>query len=300
MVSNIQASLVRESVQPRSPETLFEQINNIMNRKSKHTSVAAVVEDKKERSGLTAYLNQISKQSDNAETNETTNKKVAQDQEMDQLLSNFKDAVKGGKWFEAGNIMGKIDKRDGNPRVNAVESIRTMKYFKDPEVSATKIPTAQWKMYTLGYGEGANLSMDDKIKDEQFTLNVLQNIKSKKIASDNNQAIDKKIEMTPIAIQKYPAIAQTLENCIRDTKGNLSVPAIIGRIRSIHQNDVSDAKDWDDDKLTLLVSKLNLDAKQNNPGNYQQYQNLGSRDVGADNEIDPSNTDAFHALTPAR
>jgi hypothetical protein len=190
--------LVRESVQPRSPETLFEQINNIMNRKSKHTSVAAVVEDMKERSGLTAYLNQINKQSDNGETNATINKKVAQQ------------------------------------------------------------------------------------------------------SSDNNQVIDKKIEMTPIAIQKHPAIAHTLENCIRDTKGNLSVPAIIGRVRSIHQNDVSNAKDWDDDKLTLLVSKLNLDAKKNNPGNYEQYQNLGSRDSGSDTDIDPSNTDAFHALNPAR
>lgn len=104
--------------------------------------------------------------------------------------------------------------------------------------------------------------------------------------------------MTPIVIRKCPDVQKTLDNYIRDTKGNLPVPAIIEKIRSIHQNDVSDAKDWDDDKLIRLVSKLNLGAKKNNPNSYDNYSNLGRRDV--DSDVDPSNNDAFHALTPVK
>lgn len=121
-----------------------------------------------------------------------------------------------------------------------------------------------------------------------------------KTAIDNNQVIDKKIDMVPIVVKKFPAIKSTLENYIRDTKGNLPVPAIVDKIRSIHQSDVSDAKDWEDDNLIKLISQLNLDAKKNNPGNFEDYSNLGSRDSASDSEIDPSNTDAFHALTPVK
>ena len=50
----------------------------------------------------------------------------------------------------------------------------------------------------------------------------------------------------------------------------------------------------------MLVSKLNLSAKSTNPGSYENYSNLGSRDTGSDSEIDPSNTDAFYALNPVK
>jgi len=115
-------------------------------------------------------------------------------------------------------------------------------------------------------------------------------------ASDQQQAIDKSI---PSVIVKCPAIQKTLENYITDTKGNLPIPAIIDKIRSIHQGDVSEAKDWDDDKLLKLVSSLNLKAKKNNPEVYNQDFNLGKRDFMGDSDIDASNTDVFNILMPA-
>lgn len=189
-----QKSLQKDAVQPRKQDaSLFDQINSIMNGKSKFSTVDAAVQDMKERSGLTAYLEKINKSS-------------------------------------------------------------------EEEVSSNK-----------------------------------------KVASDNQQAIDKRIEMEPIVMQKHPNIKKTLENYIKDTKGNLPVPAIIEKIRSIHQSDVPDAKDWDDDKLIILVSKLNLGAKKDNQSNFDfNYSNLGRRDVGTDSEIDPSNTDAFHSLNPVK
>jgi hypothetical protein len=191
-LKQFQKSLLKDAVQPAKTHSLFDQINTIMNGKSKYPSVEAAVTDMKERSGLTAYLSKL-----------------------------------------------------------------------------------------------------NKMSEEEPTF-------SKKVASDSQQVADKKSNMTPVVIQKHPGILKTLENYIRDTKGNLPVPAIIDKLRSIHQSDITNSKDWDDTKLIILVSKLNLGAKSANPGSYENYHNLGSRDTSADSEIDPSNTDAFHALTPVK
>ena len=192
-LKQFQKSLQKGAVQPKSVDSsLFDQINSIMNGKSRYPSVDAAVKDMQERSGLTAYLDKINK-----------------------------------------------------------------------------------------------TSTEDEVSH-------------KKTAADSNQVIDKKVDITPIVIKKFPAIKSTLENYIRDTKGNLPIPAIIEKIRSIHQGDVSEAKDWEDDNLIRLVSQLNLSAKKNNPSMYENYSNLGVRDNAADSEIDPSNTDAFHALNPVK
>lgn len=180
-LNKIQKGLEKGAVQPKSVDnSLFHQINSIMNGNSKYPSVAAAVEDMKERSGLTAYLNKMSEE---------------------------------------------------------------------------------------------------------------ENLNNKKVASDSQE------KNIPIVIQKAPSIKNTLENYIRDTKGNIPVPAIIEKLKSIHRNDVSDVKDWEDDMLIRLVSQKNLEAKRSNPDN-MDYNNLGIRDDGSD--IDPSNTDAFYALSPAK
>jgi hypothetical protein len=197
-LKNFQKSLQKGAVQPRSTDnSLFDQINSIMNGKSKYTSVDHAVKDMQERSGLTAYLDKISKTS-------------------------------------------------GEERATSSKA---------------------------------------------------------KTASDIHHVIEKRVDSEkglPVVFKKCPQAKTTLENYIRDTKGNLPVPAIIEKLRSIHQSDVSDAKDWDDDNLIREVSKQNLIAKRDNPASYENYANLGSRDHDADSEIDPSNTDAFHALTPVK
>lgn len=192
-LNKLHKTLEKEAVQPKSvDDSLFHQINSIMNTKSKYPSVAAAVEDMKARSGLTDYLAKIS-----------------------------------------------------------------------------------------------------KISEDEISENM-------KTASDNNDVINKKVDMTPIVVKKFPGIRNTLENYIKDTKGNLPVPAIIEKIKSIHRSDVSDAKDWDDDNLVRLVSSLNLNAKKDNPASFEAHNNLGVRDSMTDSEIDPSNTDAFYALNPVK
>jgi hypothetical protein len=194
-LKQFEKTLQKGAVQPRTQQSLFDQINSIMNgnTQSRHSSVEAAVEDMKERSGLTAYLDKISKSSSNEAVDSSAPRKTAQ--------------------------------------------------------------------------------------------------------QDTNQIIDKRI---PIVFKKCPQVSGTLDNYIRDTKGNIPVPAIIDKLRSIHHGDVSDAKDWEDDNLILEVSKRNLTAKQSNPESYQNYSNLGTRDQSKDSDIDPSNRDAFFGLNPAK
>ncbi len=188
-LKQFQKSLQKDAVQPKSVDSsLFDQISTIMNGKPKYTSVQSAVEDMKNRSGLTAYLDKI-------KTSET-------------------------------------------------------------------------------YGDN-----------------------SKTASVDQNDAKSKK--KTPKVIQKKPNIADTIQNVIRDTKGNLPVIAIIEKVRSIHHNDVSDDNSWDDDDLLLHVSDLNLKAKKDNSNN-EDNRNLGKSDTSNGSDVDPANTDAFYALTPAK
>jgi hypothetical protein len=117
--------------------------------------------------------------------------------------------------------------------------------------------------------------------------------KSKKTAQDMSKM--------PKVIQNKPSIMNTLENIIKDSKGNLSVPAIISRLRSLHAADISDEGLWEDDKLIRLVSQCNLKAKTSNPSSYDNFSQLGQNDHSTtERDIDPSNTDAFNALMPAK
>lgn len=294
-LNQFQKSLQKGAVQPRTQESLFDQINSIMNgsAKSKFPSVEAAVQDMKERSGLAAYLDKQS-QVDDVHTTKTASV------DNKAFYQKLKELVKSKNWQQLGAVVGQHDKINGRV-VKAAESIVFFHYYDDTDLKLAKIPVESWHEYTLGYGEGAGLSDVEKKKDYDFTTTVLDIKKNKtKTASDTNHVLDKKIDMTPIVVKKYPPVMKTLENYIRDTKGNLPVPAIIEKIKSIHRSDCSDAKDWDDDKLIRLVSKLNLGAKKNNPDSYSNYSNLGTRDTGSNSDIDPSNTDAFFALTPVK
>lgn len=140
-----------------------------------------------------------------------------------------------------------------------------------------------------------------KVSNEQETGKA-------KVAADQNADFDKVIPVeskqedttNPDVIKKNPNILKTLENYINSTRGNLPIPAIIDKLRSIHRSDVAEDKLWEDDKLIRLVSKLNLEAKKNNPASYENYSNLASGDRdNAESDVDPSNTDAFNALMPA-
>ena len=105
----------------------------------------------------------------------------------------------------------------------------------------------------------------------------------------------------PKILEKIPGLKRTLENIIKETRGNMPISAVIARLQSLHSKDSNDAKIWDDEELLRLVSKCNLEAKKSNPGVFENFDNLGQTDHGNnESDIDPSNTDAFNALMPAK
>ena len=189
-LKQFEKNLQKCAVQPRRvDESLFDQINTIMNGKSKHKSVAAAVEDMMQRSGLSNYLEKV--------------------------------------------------KTSGHEHVSS------------------KIAT------------------DNEINKQQM-----------------------KFVEEPIVIKKRPSIKQTIENYIRDTRGNLSVPAILEKIKSIHSKDVSDTKDWEDPNLIKYISNINFKVKSDN-FNGEEHHNLGTIDRGSQDSNDSENDDYFSALMPA-
>jgi hypothetical protein len=193
-LKQFEQKLQKGAVQPYKGDSLYDQINSIMNGKSKYPSVQAAVDDMMSRSGLTAYLDNV---------------KVSQEETFDQ-------------------------------------NTKTAQHQPQPQ------------------------------------------------APGNQPDV-------PSIIKQKPNIMRTLENIIKETRGNIPVPAIISRLHALHANDISDEGAWEEDALIRLVSQMNLKAKSDNPDSYENFDNLGQGDHStADSDIDASNTDAFNALMPAK
>jgi hypothetical protein len=301
-LKQFEKSLEKGAVQPKSQQSLFDQINSVMNGATpKYPSVQAAVDDMMQRSGLSNYL-KISKEQEGGKT------KTAQDHGgnlFDRLLDQIKKFVAVREWYNVGHAMGKLEKAEGNPAGSALDAIMSFKYFHDPDLKAVRVPMANWGDFTLGYCAGHG-SPPEQTKRQIEHINRMMTMSgtAKKASTDQNNVMEKQVPVEPkmpVVMQKNPQILQTLENYIRSTRGNLPIPAIIDKIRSIHRGDVSEEKFWDDDDLIRLVSKLNLEAKTTNPANYENYHNLASGDHdNAESDVDSSNTDAFNALMPAK
>jgi len=140
-------------------------------------------------------------------------------------------------------------------------------------------------------------SVEAAVKDMQERsgliayINKMSKVSNKKVAA-NEQSSD-------TLFAKCPDIKRTLENYVKSMKGYESVPAIVSKIKSIHQNDV-DSSFWDNKDLIIFISKLNGDEKKNNADTDLNYSQLGNRENDSLESEDPSNRDAFHALTPTK
>lgn len=138
-----------------------------------------------------------------------------------------------------------------------------------------------------------NVKVSEETLDERTRKTAQDHVEQKRHESRNSK--------TPQVIQEKPSILRTLDNIVKETRGNLPVPAIITRLRSLHAQDIPDETAWDDERLIRLVSRCNLIAKRDNPGTFDKFDQLGRGDHSAsDSDVDPSNTDAFNALMPAK
>jgi len=164
--------------------------------------------------------------------------------------------------------------------------------------SKSKYPSVQAAVDDMMQRSG----LTDYLQTKTSSDEELDPTKRRKTAQDQNDGKGKKKDpKTPQVIQEKPSILQTLKRIIRESRGNLSVPTLINRLRSLHANDVSNNGAWEDERLIRLVSKYKLTAMKNNPHTYDRFDNLGESDHStAEKDIDPSNTDAFNALMPSK
>lgn len=98
--------------------------------------------------------------------------------------------------------------------------------------------------------------------------------------------------------KSVPQIKETLDNYIEDTNGNLPIPAIVEKIKSIHKNDVSDDSAWDNKEFLHYVNDKSIETKKKHPSENSSNQGLGKIHHFTDEEIDPSNSDVLHGLNP--
>lgn len=120
-----------------------------------------------------------------------------------------------------------------------------------------------------------------KKADTEATVNSIKNAEGKIILFD-----------------KLPQIKTTTDNYITDTFGNLPIPAIVEKIKTIHKRDISDDGDWDDVNFLTYIKTKSDEEKSKHPRQDGIYHNLGKipRD---DNDSGQDNNDVFQALTPA-
>jgi len=99
---------------------------------------------------------------------------------------------------------------------------------------------------------------------------------------------------------KCPQIKDTANNCIEDSRGNLSIPSIIERLKSIHKNDVADAADWDDPAFLKYLNEKNINTKMRYPDAEINSNSLGKLHRFDDEDLDPSNKDVWRSLMPTK
>lgn len=146
----------------------------------------------------------------------------------------------------------------------------------------------------------------DDMKERSGMKKFIDKLQSQ---GQNEGSTKKKAECGPCAekhdnkkvqvFEDVPQLKETIDNYTEETHGNLPLPAIIEKIKSIHKSDVVDDSAWDDDGFLHYVNDKNIESKKKHPNEDINYRNLGKLQHFNDDEIDPSNNDALHALTPA-
>lgn len=141
----------------------------------------------------------------------------------------------------------------------------------------------------------------EDMKERSGMTKFLDKMKSESQSSGGNtkKADCESCEKGVKLFQDVPQVKNTIDNYCDDTHGNLPLPAIVEKVRSIHRNDVSSDADWNADDLLHYINSKNTESKKKHPGDESNFQNLGRQPRSNNDDIDPSNLDAFHALTPA-
>ena len=126
----------------------------------------------------------------------------------------------------------------------------------------------------------------EEMKERSGLNKFLKKVQALKLASSN------------VAVFKdYPEVEQTIKNYIEETKGTISVPAILEKIKSIYRSTTTDEKYWGDENLVKYISILN-NKEKSEKAEKQPSLNLGKNLFKDDTDTSESD-DIFKSLSPA-
>lgn len=155
----------------------------------------------------------------------------------------------------------------------------------------SKYPSVQAAVDDMMHRSGLSTYLST-VKESQEKVPQVKATKTAQVVPQTN---------LPRIFREVPGAKQTLQNIVTESKGNTPISAIIQRLHALHAKDTADESVWDDEALLHYISKMNLEAKKNNPGVFENFDNLGKTDhANLDTDIDASNTDAFNILMPAK
>lgn len=146
--------------------------------------------------------------------------------------------------------------------------------------------------------EAAVIDMQERSGFATYQKGLHDYGKIKQAQSTEEATMGSDADDAPQIFKDNPTIKETFDNYINDTRGNISVPAVLDRVKSIHKHDATDEA-WNDDKLMEYVDKKCHEVKDNNPS--PDIQGLGKMTHFNDTtDVDPSNRDAFFSLNPSK
>ena len=187
----------------------------------------------------------------------------------------------------------KLQKTSVQPRGSLYEQITSIMNTK------SKYPSVQAAVDDMMHRSGLTTYLSG-VKESQEKVSEQKPSKTAQTMAESKADDEEEDERIPEALRKIPGLRRTLENIMRETKGNLPISAIVGRLKALYSKDTPNEAIWDDDDLLRCVSRYNLEAKKSNPSTFDKFDNLGRGDHSTDQDIDASNTDAFNVLMPAK
>lgn len=191
----------------------------------------------------------------------------------------FETVVSEVHWMDA--VAKKLEKMSVEPMGKA-QDLHSSLYDQISSImggtSKSKYPTVEAAVEDMKKRTGLNQFISDIMAADERT---------KKVAS-----VD--------LFKKVPQVKTTIDNYLEDTNGNVVLPAVLERIRSIHSNDVIDESDWKDESLMRYITDKCQEVKSKYPSLDPNYTNLGKIDQIRDEDIDPGNSDSFLSMTPAK
>jgi len=136
-------------------------------------------------------------------------------------------------------------------------------------------------------------SVAEKVED-MISRSGFDKFKKTIKVSHANSPVEKSENKNAIKIFEIcPSVKNTIDNICSSSHGLLPIPAILNKVKNIHNSEVADDTLWTDTNFLSYIAKSNLECKVNY-GNDQSH-NLGKIDYN-NSDVENASDDVFAGL----